>query len=537
MGAAGGTSSHRPIRAPISEGATGGAGVTRSAGACRRLKRLTVSAQPLLEAHGLTKSFGGNIVLGDVDLTLAPGEVHAVVGENGAGKSTLIKVLGGVYRADRGVLLMDGRPVGLRSPQDAFAQGIVVIHQELSLAPDLSAEDNIFLGHFPRTRLGLIDRATMRRTTRDLLDRLAIRIDQTVPIGRLSIAQQQMVEIAKAISLKARVLILDEPTAVLDANRVDILFDLIRRLKTNGVAVVFISHHLDEVFRIADRVTVLRDGARTGVEDVARIDQDWLVAKMIGRGFEVHQGTDRTLGEVALAIQELSVESVFHDVSFEVRRGEIVGLAGLIGAGRTEVAQAIVGLRRPTAGRIALFGREVRLPGPRAAMQAGLAYLSEDRKAFGLLPNRPVRENATISSLHRFTSWGFLRPHRERNFVAEAIQDFDIRLPSMETLIRRLSGGNQQKVLLARALASGPRVLIFDEPTRGVDIGAKREIYRLIETLAADGAAVLVISSEMEEVLRLSDKVVVMRGGQVAAVLPRGQASEDSIMRAASLDN
>ncbi len=497
---------------------------------------MTASVQPLLEAQGLTKAFAGNVVLGDVDLTLAPGEVHAVVGENGAGKSTLIKLLGGVYRADTGALRIDGRSVTLRSPQDAFAHGIVVIHQELSLAPDLSAEDNIFLGHYPRTRLGLVDRGTVRRTTRELLDRLAIRIDPTIPVGRLSIAQQQMVEIAKAISLKARVLILDEPTAVLDANRVDILFDLVRRLKANGVAVVFISHHLDEVFRIADRVTVLRDGACTGVEEVSRIDEEWLVAKMIGRSFEAHQGADRSLGEVALSVEDLGSEPVFRDVSFQVRRGEIVGLAGLVGAGRTEVAQTIFGVREITTGRIRLFGHEVQLRTPRAAVRAGLAYLSEDRKALGLLPNRPVRENATISSLDRFTRWGILRPRPERDFVTTSIRDFDIRLPGMETLIRRLSGGNQQKVLLARALASRPRVLIFDEPTRGVDIGAKREIYKLIEALADEGAAILVISSEMEEVLRLSDKVVVMRGGRVAAELPRGQASEDSIMRAASLD-
>jgi ABC-type sugar transport system ATPase subunit len=324
---------------------------------------------------------------------------------------------------------------------------------------------------------------------------------------------------------------------VLDANRVDVLFDLIRRLKAEGVAVVFISHHLDEVFSIADRVTVLRDGSRTGVEEVARIDQDWLVAKMIGRGFELHQGANRSFGEIALSVDELACEPHFRGVSFQLRCGEILGMAGLIGAGRTEVAQTIFGLRRPTSGRIQLFGRETQLRDPRAAVRAGIAYLSEDRKAFGLLPNRPVRENVTISSLHRFTSWRLLRPRREREFVTKTIKDFDIRLSGMETLIYRLSGGNQQKVLLARALASRPRVLIFDEPTRGVDIGAKREIYKLIEALAAEGAAIVVISSEMEEVLRLSDKVLVMRDGHVAAQLPRGQATEDSIMRAASLDS
>lgn len=496
---------------------------------------MTDAVHPLLEARGLTKSFGGNTVLNAVDLSLAPGEVHAVVGENGAGKSTLIKVMGGVHRPNAGTLRIAGVPVILQSPHDALSRGIVVIHQELSLAPDLSAEENIFLGHFPRTRMGLLDRAQMRRTTRTLLDRLAIDIDQTVPVGRLSIAQQQMIEIAKAISVKARVLILDEPTAVLDASRVDILFDLVRRLKAEGIAVIFISHHLEEVFRIADRVTVLRDGSPTGTAEVAQVDQDWLVSRMIGRGFEAYQASGRQLGEVALSLQGLGCEPLFRDVSFDVRRGEIVGLAGLIGAGRTEVAQTVFGVRKATAGRTVLFGRNVRLRSPRAAVRAGIAYLSEDRKAFGLLPNRSVRENATIASLGRFTRWGLLRLRRERSFVARTIGDFDIRLPGMETAIRRLSGGNQQKVLLARALSGSPQVLIFDEPTRGVDIGAKREIYKLIETLAGQGAAVIVISSEMEEVLRLSDKVVVMRDGRVAAQLPRGEATEATIMRAASL--
>lgn len=495
------------------------------------------SAPHLLEAHGLTKSFAGNVVLNDVSLTLAPGEVHAIVGENGAGKSTLIKLLGGVYRADRGTFILEGRPISLNSPQDAFAQGIVVIHQELSLAPDLSAEENIFLGHFPRTRLGLIDRRAMRRTTLALFERLQIRVAPTIPVGRLSIAEQQMVEIAKAMSLRARVLILDEPTAVLDGNRVEVLFDLIRRLKTEGVAVVFISHHLEEIFRIADRVTVLRDGSRTGVEAVAHVDQDWLVSRMIGRSFEAHQGSRRALGGVALSVEGLSCAPHVREVTFELRFGEILGMAGLVGAGRTEVAQAIFGLRPSTGGHVRLFGQVKRFRDPRAAVRAGLAYLSEDRKAFGILPNRPVRENVTISSLRRFSPWRILRIGRERAFVAQAIKDFDIRLSSMEAFIHRLSGGNQQKVLLARALASRPRVLIFDEPTRGVDIGAKREIYRLIEALAAEGAAVLVISSEMEEVLRLSDRVIVMRDGRVAAQLPRGEATEESIMRAASLSN
>ena len=490
----------------------------------------------LLDARSLRKQFGPNVVLKDIDLAVARGEVHAIVGENGAGKSTLIKILGGVHRADGGSVRLEGRELALPTPQAALANGIVVIHQELSLAPHLTTEENIFLGHFPRSAFGLIDRRTVRARTRELLDRLSIEIDPTIPVGRLSIAQQQMIEIAKAISVEAKLLVLDEPTAVLDANRVDTLFALIERLKAQGIGIVYISHHLDEIFRIAGRVTVLRDGECTGLSDVARVDHDWLVAKMVGRQFEPHDTQSRRFGDVALELEGLGAGDAFQDISLIVREGEIVGLAGLIGAGRTEVAQTVFGVRRPTAGRIRLFGEEVRIAGPGYATRHGIGYVSEDRKAFGLLSNRPVRENVTIANLSRFQSFGFLRLGRERAFVHERIAQLDIRLSSMQSEMGTLSGGNQQKVLLGRALAGRPRILIFDEPTRGVDIGAKREIYRFIEELAAEGVAILLISSEMEEVLRLSDRVIVMRGGRIAVELSRGSASEENIMRAASLD-
>jgi ABC-type sugar transport system ATPase subunit len=491
--------------------------------------------RPILEATGLRKAFDGNVVLADVDFTLARGEVHAVVGENGAGKSTLIKILGGVHRPDAGSLRIDGEPVTLRSPHEAIARGVIVIHQELSLAPHLSAEENIFLGHFPRTPLGLVRRSEMRRRTGEVLGRLGIRIDQRRPVGELSIAQQQMVEIAKAISFNARILVLDEPTAVLDEGMVGILFDLVARLKVEGIGVVFISHHLEEIFRVADTVTVLRDGRRTGVSAVAAIDQEWLVAKMIGRDFPVHATRARAAGEPAIELSNVTVPGAFEDVSFRARQGEIVGLAGLVGAGRTEVAQAILGLRRPVAGQIEIFGRPVRLRNPRQAARRGIAYLSEDRKALGLLPNRPVRENIVLSNLSRFARFGVLSPLRERAFTREVIRRLDVRAASMETEIRYLSGGNQQKALIGRALAVSPRILIFDEPTRGVDIGAKREIYRFIEELVEGGMCVILISSEMEEILRLSDRIVVLRRGRVAATLERGEATEAAIMRAAAL--
>ncbi len=490
----------------------------------------------LLRATGLTKSFGQNVVLSDVDLVVGRGQVHAIVGENGAGKSTLIKILGGVHRADGGSLALDGREVVLNSPQAALENGIVVIHQELSLAPHLSTVENIFLGHFLHNALGMLDHRRMRKRTAELLQRLSIEIDPEIPVGRLSIAQQQMIEIAKAISVEAKILILDEPTAVLDANRVDTLFELIQRLKEQGIAVIFISHHLEEIFRIADSVTVLRDGTKTGSSSVSEIDQEWLVSRMIGRQFATHTSKKRQFGAVALELEALSSNGAFEQVSLKVREGEIVGLAGLIGAGRTEVAQAIFGVRPHSSGTMRLYGETVRLSGPRAATRRGIAYVSEDRKAFGLLPNRPVRENMTIANLPRFQSFGLLRLGRERDFVRKQIKHLDIRLPGMNVEITTLSGGNQQKALLGRALALQPRVLLFDEPTRGVDVGAKREIYRFIEGLAEEGTAIVVISSEMEEVIRLSDRIIVMRSGRVAADIPRADASEETIMRAASLN-
>lgn len=489
----------------------------------------------LLDARGLTKGFDGNVVLKDVDLSLHAGEVHALVGENGAGKSTLIKILGGVHRPESGRIKVDGKETQLRSPSDAIAQGIVVIHQELSLAPHLSVAENIFLGHFPRTRLGLVDQTRMSDETRALLQRLNIDIDPRTKAVDLSIAQQQMVEIAKAISFKAKILILDEPTAVLDESMVDTLFDLVATLKAEGLGIVFISHHLEEIFRIADTVTVLRDGKRTGTSAVAEVDQNWLVSKMIGRDFPEFSAGIRRTGEPAIEVKGLSLSGLFEDISFTAHKGEIVGLAGLVGAGRTEVARAICGIAPPTSGEIRVFGRKVRLLSPKSALRLAIAYVSEDRKALGLLPNRPVKENATISKLSRFRTFGFLNLRKERSFVNDMVRRLDVRLAGMDVEIRTLSGGNQQKVLIGRALAVDPKILIFDEPTRGVDIGAKSEIYAIIEELVASGICVILISSELEEILRLCDKVVVLRRGRVATTLARREATEASIMHAAAL--
>ena len=493
------------------------------------------AAKVLLHAKGVGKSFVGNMVLAGVDLEVRAGDVHAIVGENGAGKSTLIKILGGAHQPDAGELVVDGVTRRLRSPRDALAAGIVVIHQELSLAPDLSAEENIFLGRFPRTPLLTIDRRAIRKRVSALFDQLDISIEPDQPISGFSIAQQQMVEIAKAISVEARVLVLDEPTAVLDEQRVATLFRTVERLRRQGLGIVFISHHLEEIFRIADQVTVLRDGRVTGNAPVASIDQDWLVSRMIGRDFPAHSPHVRKAGRAALQVDDLTVPGEFADVRLTVGEGEIVGLAGLVGAGRSEVARAIIGLSRPVAGSISLFGKPVTIRNPNAAARLGIAYVTEDRKTQGLLPNRSVLENATISNLRRFAKAGVLRLSAEAGYVRRLIKDLDVRLAGPRAEIRTLSGGNQQKVLIGRALTVGPRILILDEPTRGVDIGAKQEIYGLIERLVAEGMAVLLISSEMEEVLRLSDRIVVLRRGRVAATLKRAEANESTIMKAAAL--
>lgn len=494
-----------------------------------------ISSRALFEAQGVTKSFEGNTVLQSIDFQIRSGEVHALVGENGAGKSTLMKILGGVYRADKGKLLLDGQPLTLSDPRDAIKKGIVVIHQELSLSPHLSSEENIFLGHYPHTVVGTVDGRKIRERTRQLLDQLAVHVDPTVPVRHLSIAQQQMVEIAKALSLDVRVLVLDEPTAVLDKESVATLFKVLSRLKSQGLGIVYISHHLDEVFRISDRVTVLRDGQRTGTAETKGVDHTWLINHMVGRKFEAFTSGTRKIGETVLEVRQLNDGDRFSDINLRVRAGEIVGLAGLVGAGRSEIAQTIVGARKRVSGDVYVHGKKALIRDVSDAIRQGIVYLPEDRKSLGLFLNRPVSENITMSNLKDFFSFPVLRVKREREFVNTMIRRLDVRLSDARRDVRELSGGNQQKVVLARSLASNPRVLILDEPTRGVDIGAKKEIYGVIEELVDKGMGILLISSEMEEVLRLADRVYVLRQGHIVKEMARGDASEAAIMNAAAL--
>lgn len=491
--------------------------------------------RPLLQAKGMTKSFAGNTVLSEVDLTLLPGEVHAIVGENGAGKSTLIKLLGGVHTPDSGQLLIREEEVSVHSPRYAIRRGLAVIHQEFSLTPHLSAEENIFLGHFPTTKLGAVDRRTVREKTIQLLERLSVSVNPAVPVNQLSIAQQQMVEIAKALSLDAEILILDEPTAVLDEDNVASLFAMLNRLRDEGLGIIYISHHLEEIFEIADQVTVLRDGIKTGQAPVSEIDHDWLVSHMIGREFPAHEPVSKTYGDVALSVENLAVHGLFEGISFEARAGEIVGLAGLVGAGRSEIAQTIFGLRKADSGTVRVFGEKKRIRSSRDAIRLGIGYVTEDRKTQGLFLNRPIIENLTMSSLKRFFTGLSLRLKQERKFGKDLVDRLDIRLSNLQDPVMRLSGGNQQKVLIGRSLAVEPRILLLDEPTRGVDIGAKQEIYLFIQKMINRGMAIVLISSELEEIIRLADRVMVLRKGRIVNQLAREEATEEAIMKSAAL--
>ena len=473
-------------------------------------------------------------MLSEVDFTVQRGEIHALVGENGAGKSTLMKILGGVHRPDKGQISLSGRPFQPRSPREAITHGIVVIHQELSLTPHLNTEENIFLGHYPVTAFGMVDRKRMRTETLKLLHRLSVRINPAKSVRRLSVAQQQMVEIAKALSLDPKVLVLDEPTAVLDDEAARVLFQVLRRLREQDLGIIYISHRIEEIFQLADRVTVLRDGRCTGTADVKDVDQEWLIRRMIGRNLLIHQTTPTDGGTLALRVHALSRQGHFENISFAVKQGEILGLSGLVGAGRSEIAKTIFGLSRASAGSVEIFGKVLKTGDPTDCIKAGLVYVTEDRKADGLFLNRPVIENITAGNFKPFFKFPCLRLKAERNFAREMISRFDIRARGLKAPVRILSGGNQQKVLIARAVGLGPKILILDEPTRGVDIGAKQEIYSIIEALAAKGIAIILISSEMAELLRLSDNILVLRDGHISANLTRETATEDAILKAAA---
>lgn len=491
------------------------------------------ASAPLLEMRGIEKSFPGVQALRGVDLTLHSGEVLALLGENGAGKSTLIKMLGGAHRPDRGSIRVDGRDVRLDDPPAALAAGIGVIYQEFNLVPGLAAWENIFLGR--EAGWGFVRRQAERRRAQELFDQLGIAIPLDTPCGELSVAQQQVVEIAKALSQDVRLLVMDEPSAALSPQETARLFQIIRDLQRRGIGVIYISHRLDEVFAIADRALVLRDGQRAGeapIRDVTRRRLiEWMVGREIQNEFPQEQ---RSRGAVRLAVRNLSRGSTVRDVSFDLHAGEVLGLTGLIGAGRTETARLIFGADRADAGTLTLDGTLRSWRTPREAIRAGICLLTEDRKGQGLVLDASVRENFGLPNLPAFSRWGFVREYQEREACGKHVTQLQIKISDQEQLARNLSGGNQQKVVLAKWLERHAEILIFDEPTRGIDVGAKYEIYLLINALARQGKAILLISSELPEVLGMCDRILVMHAGRITGEIQDvGSATQEQIMEMA----
>jgi len=498
----------------------------------------------LIHMSGIIKRFPGVLALDKVDFELRPGEVHALLGANGAGKSTLIKILSGVYHKDDGEVQLRGQPIEIRNPRHSQSLGIATIYQEYNLVPDLSVAENVSLGHIPKgkgllTRF-LINRKQMNRSTERILDELQVDISPITPVRHLGVAKQQMVEIAKALSLDSEIYIMDEPTAALSPKEIDELFRVVKQMRDRGSAVIYISHRLEEVGEIADRVTVMRDGRKEDTLNAKDASMDRLVKLMVGRS--VARGNPRPpcqAGEKRLQVENLTRAGVFEDVSLDICEGEIVGLAGLMGSGRTEVARAIFGADRADSGQVYVSGKPVRIRSPNHAVRQGICYLPEDRKGLGLVLSSSVRDNIILASLARFSRLRFrgrgifLDYRRIRKEVMERIKSLDIKTPRIQQLVETLSGGNQQKVVIARWLCSSARIFLFDEPTRGIDVGAKSEIYSLVRKLAEDGAGIFIISSEVEELVDICDRVYVLRQGRIVNELDRESISKEAILASA----
>jgi rhamnose transport system ATP-binding protein len=491
--------------------------------------------EPVLSLRHATKSFGAIHALADGSVDLYSGRVHGLVGENGAGKSTLVKILAGVHRPDTGALLVDGREAVLHSPATARDAGIAVIYQEPTLFPDLTVAENIFIGRQPLRSGRRIDGRAMASQAAAIFEELGVRLDPG-RIGRgLSIADQQIVEIGKALSLNARIIVMDEPTAALSAVEVERLFDIVRALRAAGAAVLFISHRLEEVFEICQQVTVMRDGRHVLTRNVADLTSGDLIKAMVGRDMPARPAEDgREVGDPVLQVEHLTREGVFIDVSFEVKAGEIVVLAGLVGAGRSEVARAIFGIDRYDAGTVTARGRKLRKASPTTAMAAGIGFVPEDRRQQGLVMDMSIQQNVALASLRRLRKVGLIRAAVERRFAADWAMRLRIKYGRLTDPVAMLSGGNQQKTVLAKWLGRKPSLLIVDEPTRGIDVATKAEVHRLLGNLAGDGVAILMISSELPEVLRVGDRILVMREGRLVAEFSHTAASEEEIMSAAT---
>ncbi|WP_410660092.1 sugar ABC transporter ATP-binding protein [Amycolatopsis sp. lyj-112] len=498
------------------------------------MRRQNPGDVPLLDVRGVSKAFGAVAAVAGVSFPLYRGEVHALVGENGAGKSTIVKMLAGVHRPDTGSLLVDGEPVSFGSPAEAKAAGIAVIYQEPTLFPDLTVEENIVMGRHPRRGLGMIDRAAIRAEAERLFARLGVRIDPARPARGLSIADQQIVEIAKALSADARVLIMDEPTAALSLVEVERLFAVVRSLREEGAAIMFISHRFEEITGLCQRVTIMRDGRHVSTDPLDGLTIDEMVRRMVGRDLEaLFPKQDVEPGAVVLEVDGLSSGGVFRDVSFSVRAGEIVAFAGLVGSGRSEVVQAVFGVDARDSGVVRVNGRKLRPFSVRSAMGAGMALVPEDRRQQGLVMDLSVERNVTLPRSGALARFGLLSGRGERREALDWTKRLRTKFGGLGDAVGTLSGGNQQKVVLAKWLATTPKVLIVDEPTRGIDVGTKAEVHRLMSELAADGVAVVMVSSDLPEVLGMADRVLVMREGRIVAEIPRAEATEDSVMFAA----
>ncbi|NOY78503.1 MAG: sugar ABC transporter ATP-binding protein [Calditrichaeota bacterium] len=487
---------------------------------------------PFLEMKNIVKTYPGVQALKGVNLAVEAGEVHALVGENGAGKSTLMKILAGAEPMDSGKLFVDGQEIQLSGPSDAQKKGISMIYQEFNLVPEMTVAENIFLGREPvKSKVGLIDWKTLRMQAAQLLERLDAHINVQARVSELSIAQQQMVEIAKALSYKARLIVMDEPSATLTEHELAHLFKLIKDLSQTGMAVIYISHRLEEIFEICNRVTILRDGEWITTRPISEISREEIVRLMVGRELgEEFPKVPASTGRILLRVTHLSSGNRLKNASFEIRSGEIVGLAGLVGSGRTELARAILGLGPKTSGRLELEGKPLTIHSPMDAIKAGIALIPEDRKGQGLVMGASVRENVTLASLKKFSRSGFILSKKEMRAVQKMVNDLRIKTPSINQPVQFLSGGNQQKVVLAKGLLTESKILIFDEPTRGIDVGAKQEIYHLMNDLVKSGMGILMISSELPEILGMSDRILVMHEGKLVGDVTRADATQEKVM-------
>lgn len=488
-----------------------------------------------IEMKGINKSFGTNQVLKNAGFLLKDGEVHALMGENGAGKSTLMKILTGVYTKDSGTVIVDGKEVDYHNPQEAEKAGIVFIYQELNVLFDLTVEENLFMGKEITKGFGVCDKKAMRNKAKEILEKMGVDIRTNAVMSDLSVGQQQMIEICKALMVDAKVIIMDEPTAALTQSETEALFKVIKSLRQKGVSIVYISHRMEEIFELCDRITVLRDGAYIDTREIKDIDMNDIVKMMIGREIgERYPKRDVTIGKEVLRVEGLTKEKVFHDVTFRVSAGEVLGVSGLMGAGRTEIMQAIFGNMSYESGKVYIEGKEVQIKNPQQAIKAGIGFITEDRKTEGLMLDKSIEENVALPNLGKISRNSVLSGSSEDKLVGKAIEEFHIKCFGPEHECNNLSGGNQQKVVLAKWIYTDPKILILDEPTRGVDIGAKKEIYSVINELAAKGVAIIMVSSELPEVLGMSDRIMVVREGEIRGIINSEEANQENVMTLAT---